>query len=163
MKPGKHLTLQDRQNIELMLNAKKDFTQIAQATGKNKSTISREIRARADHIRIGAKGMGCDHPGSDRRIYQELTEKSPSLLQAAARDRQLPFLHKKGPSVSQTVNSFCNAVRYSMVLGGEQTFLDVSALFTRSVNSWFSPFSGIQKRDQGAGCREAADLKNSKK
>ena len=31
MKPGKHLTLQDRQNIELMLNAKKDFTQIAQA------------------------------------------------------------------------------------------------------------------------------------
>ena len=48
-------------------------------------------------------------------------------------------------------------------IGGEQTFLDVSALFTRSVNSWFSPFSGIQKRDQGAGCREAAALKNSKK
>ena len=48
-------------------------------------------------------------------------------------------------------------------IGGEQTFLDVSALFTRSVNSWFSPFSGIQKRDQGAGCLEAAALKNSKK
>jgi len=48
-------------------------------------------------------------------------------------------------------------------IGGEQTFLDISALFTRSVNSWFSPFSGIQKRDQGAGCLEAAALKNSKK
>ena len=157
MKPGKHLTLQDRQNIELMLNAKKDFTQIAQATGKNKSTISREIRARADHIRIGAKGMGCDHPGSDRRIYQELTEKSPSLLQAAAFFTQKRAVGQ--PDGEQLLQ--CGQVFHG--IGGEQTFLDVSALFTRSVNSWFSPFSGIQKRDQGAGCREAAALKNSKK
>ena len=153
MKPGKHLTLQDRQNIELMLNAKKDFTQIAQATRKNKSTISREIRARADHIRIRAKGMGCDHPGSDRRIYQELTEKSPSLLQAAARDRQLPFLHKKGPSVSQTVNSFCNAVRYSMVLGESRHFL-MSAPFLPDLSTPGSALSpafkrGIKERDAG--------------
>ena len=47
-----------------------------------------------------------------------------------------------------------------MVLGESRHFL-MSAPFTRSVNSWFSPFSGIQKRDQGAGCREAAALKNS--
>ena len=147
MKPGKHLTLQDRQNIELMLNAKKDFTQIAQATGKNKSTISREIRARADHIRIGAKGMGCDHPGSDRRIYQELTEKSPSLLQAAA------FFTQKGPSVSQTVNSFCNAVRYSMVLGESRHFL-MSAPFLPDLSTPGSVLSpafkrGIKERDAG--------------
>ena len=107
--------------------------------------------------------LGCDHPGSDRRIYQELTEKSPSLFQAAARDRQLPILHKKGavgqPDGEQLLQ--CGQVFHG--IGGEQTFLDVSALFTRSVNSWFSPFSGIQKRDQGAGCREAAALKNSKK
>ena len=61
MNPSKHLTLQDRQNIELMLNAKKDFTQIAQAIGKNKSTISREIRAHVDFIRVGANGVGCNN------------------------------------------------------------------------------------------------------
>ena len=57
MNTSKHLTLQDRQNIELMLNAKKDFTQIAQAVGKNKSTISREIKAHVVYIRVGANGM----------------------------------------------------------------------------------------------------------
>lgn len=40
----KHLTLQDRQNIEQMLNAWKSFTEIALALDKNKSTISREVR-----------------------------------------------------------------------------------------------------------------------
>ena len=40
----KHLTLQDRQNIEQMLNARKSFTEIALALDKNKSTISREVR-----------------------------------------------------------------------------------------------------------------------
>ena len=58
MNPSKHLTLQDRQNIELMLNAKKDFTEIAQAIGKHKSTISREVRAHVVYIRVGAKGVG---------------------------------------------------------------------------------------------------------
>ena len=57
MNTSKHLTLQDRQNIELMLNAKKDFTEIAQAIGKHKSTISREIKAHVAYIRIGAKGV----------------------------------------------------------------------------------------------------------
>ena len=40
----KHLTLQDRQSIEQMLNAKKNFVEIALALDKNKSTISREVR-----------------------------------------------------------------------------------------------------------------------
>ena len=58
MNTSKHLTLQDRQNIELMLNARKSFTEIAQAIGKHKSTVSREIQAHVAWIRIGAKGVG---------------------------------------------------------------------------------------------------------
>ncbi len=48
----KHLTLQDRQNIEQMLNDKKNFVEIALALNKNKSTISREIKAHTERIRI---------------------------------------------------------------------------------------------------------------
>ncbi|WP_406547380.1 IS30 family transposase [Succinimonas sp.] len=58
MNQRKHLTLQDRQTIELMLNAKKDFTEIARAIGKYKGTISREVRTHAEYIRVGAIGVG---------------------------------------------------------------------------------------------------------
>ena len=55
---NKHLTLQDRQNIELMLNSKKTFTEIAHSLGKDKSTISKEVRAHVEYIRVGAIGVG---------------------------------------------------------------------------------------------------------
>lgn len=58
MNTSKHLTLQDRQSIELMLNAKKNFTEIARAIGKHKSTVSREIQAHVASIRVGAIGVG---------------------------------------------------------------------------------------------------------
>jgi len=54
----KHLTLQDRQNIEQMLNTGKTFAEIALALDKNKSTISREVRARSFPVRVGAIGVG---------------------------------------------------------------------------------------------------------
>ena len=60
----KHLTLQDRQSIEQMLNAKKSFVEIAHALDKNKTTISREVRARSYLVRVGAIGVGynaCKH------------------------------------------------------------------------------------------------------
>ena len=53
----KHLTLQDRQNIEQMLNARKNFVEIALVLGKNKSTISREVKGHCEHFRIGAHGQ----------------------------------------------------------------------------------------------------------
>ena len=55
---NKHLTLQDRQNIELMLNSKKTFTEIAHCLGKDKCTISKEVRAHVEFIRVGAIGVG---------------------------------------------------------------------------------------------------------
>ncbi len=58
MNKKNHLTLQDRQSIEQMLNEKKSFTEIAQAVGKHKSTISREVQAHAAYIHTGAVGMG---------------------------------------------------------------------------------------------------------
>ena len=54
----KNLTLQDRQRIEQMLNARKNFTEIALVLGKNKSTVSREVRAHSFLVRVGAIGVG---------------------------------------------------------------------------------------------------------
>ena len=54
---NKHLTLQDRQSIEQMLNAKKTFAEIARTLEKDKCTISKEVRAHVEFIRIGAKGV----------------------------------------------------------------------------------------------------------
>jgi IS30 family transposase len=53
----KHLTLQDRRNIELLLNAKKTFAEIADILSKNKSTISREIRAHVEYSKVGGHGF----------------------------------------------------------------------------------------------------------
>ncbi len=57
MNHGKHLTLQDRHSIELMLNAKKNFTEIAEMIGKHKSTISREVQAHVEYFRVGGQGF----------------------------------------------------------------------------------------------------------
>ena len=41
-----------------MLNSKKTFTEIAHSLGKDKSTISKEVRAHVEYIRVGAIGVG---------------------------------------------------------------------------------------------------------
>ncbi len=53
----KHLTLQDRQGIELMLNDKKSFAKIAVALGKSKSTIAREVKGHIKSLRVGCQGI----------------------------------------------------------------------------------------------------------
>ena len=53
----KHLTLNERQSIELMLNEKKKFIDIATALGKGKNTISREIKIHSQKIRTGGQGF----------------------------------------------------------------------------------------------------------
>ena len=53
----KHLTLQDRQCIELMLNEKKTFTEIAFVLDKSKSTISREVKGHIKSIKVGGQGL----------------------------------------------------------------------------------------------------------
>ena len=63
------------------------------------------------------------------------------------------YYTKKRPSVSQTVNSFCNAVRYSMVLGESRHFL-MSAPFLPDLSTPGSALSpafkrGIKERDAG--------------
>ena len=51
-----HLTLEERQNIEQMLNAKQRLVDIAKAIGKHLSTISREIKAHLVVRRTGTRG-----------------------------------------------------------------------------------------------------------
>ena len=69
----KHLTLQDRQNIEQMLNARKSFTEIALALDKNKSTISREVRGHncGFLLRINACSKNIRRFMSSRKIIRQ--------------------------------------------------------------------------------------------
>ena len=41
---GKHLTLDERMEIQLALKQGKSFNEIAEGVGKSRTTISREIR-----------------------------------------------------------------------------------------------------------------------
>ena len=52
---GKHLTLEERTTIEHMLNAGYSLPEIARATGRSPSTISKEIRARRQPKDRGGK------------------------------------------------------------------------------------------------------------
>ena len=45
-KAFKHLTLEERIDIERLLNSGKSFSQIAVQLGKNRTTISREVKGR---------------------------------------------------------------------------------------------------------------------
>lgn len=52
-----HLTLDDRQTIELMLNEKKKFADIAQALQRTKSVIAREVKTHTIKLRTGGQGF----------------------------------------------------------------------------------------------------------
>ena len=54
MSKNKHLNLDDRCKIQLMLDNKESFSSIATALGKDPTTISKEIRNHLQYRRIGA-------------------------------------------------------------------------------------------------------------
>ena len=84
----KNLTLQDRQRIEQMLNARKNFTEIALVLGKNKSTVSREVRAHSFLVRVGAIGVGynaCKHRYGCKKTQICGTCNSPKKFKACHR------------------------------------------------------------------------------
>lgn len=54
MSKNKHLNLDDRSKIQLMLDNKESFTSIASALGKDPTTISKEIRNHLRYRRAGA-------------------------------------------------------------------------------------------------------------
>lgn len=51
MNKNKHLVRSDRDTIKSMLDEKCNFTQIAEAIGKDRTTISREVRNRSVFVR----------------------------------------------------------------------------------------------------------------
>lgn len=53
MNKNKHLILDDRKNIQLMLDNKESFASIAAALGKDPTTISKEIRNHLQYRRVG--------------------------------------------------------------------------------------------------------------
>ena len=53
MSKNKHLNLDDRCKIQLMLDNKESFSSIATALGKDPTTISKEIRNHLQYRRIG--------------------------------------------------------------------------------------------------------------
>lgn len=52
-----HLTLDNRQTIELMLNRKKKFADIARALERTRSVIAREVQKHAIKLRTGGQGF----------------------------------------------------------------------------------------------------------
>lgn len=59
-----HLTLNERLKIEQMLNAKHNFADISRELGKDRSTISREVRKHAKEVKKGSYGRpfnDCKH------------------------------------------------------------------------------------------------------
>ena len=68
---NKHLTLQDRQSIEQMLNAKKTFAEIARTLEKDKCTISKEVRAHTERFKVG--GQGCNYNNCKNRYNCQKT------------------------------------------------------------------------------------------
>lgn len=55
---GKHLTLDERMEIQLALKQGKPFNEIAEEVEKSRTTISREIRKHTVTVRKGAYGRG---------------------------------------------------------------------------------------------------------
>lgn len=62
----KHLTLEQRSTIESMLNQKASFKEIADATGKNPTSISREIRSHLIFKRVG--GIHLNYNACEKRF-----------------------------------------------------------------------------------------------
>ena len=52
-----HFTLNGRQTIELMLNEKKRFADIARAMERSKSAIAREVKMHTMKLRTGGQGF----------------------------------------------------------------------------------------------------------
>ncbi len=107
MNTGKHLTLQDRQNTELMLNSKKSFSEIAEFIGKHKSTVSREVKAHIAYIRVGGQGVNynnCKNRSKCQKkldlFYLRISEKASSLSSLLYVQSSLPGLRKSHLSSS---------------------------------------------------------------
>ena len=66
MSKNKHLNLDDRCKIQLMLDNKESFSSIATALGKDPTTISKEIRNHLQYRRIG--GYHLPYNNCARRI-----------------------------------------------------------------------------------------------
>lgn len=59
---SKHMTLEERQQIQMALNNGENFSQIAQLIGKNRSTVTREVRSHRivwEHHAYGRSGNRC--------------------------------------------------------------------------------------------------------
>ncbi|WP_165978334.1 helix-turn-helix domain-containing protein, partial [Actinomadura darangshiensis] len=61
--PGRRLTLAERAQIEVLFGAGHSFPQIAEAVGRNRSTVWREVRRNHSYRWPQAGGGGARHPG----------------------------------------------------------------------------------------------------
>ena len=124
-----HLTLQDRQSIEQMLNAGKKFTEIALALDKNKSTISREVRAYNFFIRVGAIGIGynaCKNRYGCKKTHVCNTCNSPKKFKICRRcsmcnmhcpdfEKEVCSRHIKPPATPSIVRKISNGLSWTIM------------------------------------------------
>ena len=87
----KHLTLQDRHRIELLLNEKKTFSEIAHILEKDKCTVSKEVRAHVKYFKVGGQGVNynnCKHRYSCEKVWLCSTCTSPKKYKICRRCAQ---------------------------------------------------------------------------
>ena len=91
MNKNKHLVRSDRDTIKSMLDENCNFTQIAEAIGKARTTISREVRNRSVHVRKNTKYAiynACKHRFSCEKKHV------CSTCERSGRIRQVKFCRK---------------------------------------------------------------------
>ena len=91
MNKNKHLVRSDRDTIKSMLDENCNFTQIAEAIGKARTTISREVRNRSVYVRKNVKYAiynACKHRFSCEKKHV------CSTCERSGRIRQVKFCRK---------------------------------------------------------------------
>ena len=91
MNKNKHLVRSDRDTIKSMLDENCNFTQIAEAIGKARTTISREVRNRSVYVRKNTKYAiynACKHRFSCEKKHV------CSTCERSGRIRQVKFCRK---------------------------------------------------------------------
>lgn len=73
MNKNKHLILDDRRKIQLMLNDKESFAAITAELGKDPTTISREIRSHLQYRLMSVMAVEKGVPAALRSAFMRLT------------------------------------------------------------------------------------------
>lgn len=89
MKPYKHFTLKERESIYLLLKSNKNISEIAKELGRNKSSVSREIKRNTD------KNTGKYNPLEAEQKYCQRRKKCKPRYRIIKNSRIYKYIYQK--------------------------------------------------------------------